>query len=244
MDLGKNLYNLRKNKNLSQEEVAEKLNVTRQTISKWETNESKPDFDKILPICELFNITTEELLIGINTEKQELNETINNKNTDSEIIKKRAIFISIGTFLYFLSLALIICTEEINNQNLNIKTISGDVSVQKAENAKIETTSGDIEINEVNRLNAKSVSGEIIIKFLKSKCNLKTTSGDIEIDNLELLDDSDITSISGDIEINKNLGAYIKTETLSGEVNVENNDRYAKNELKIKTTSGDIEVEN
>lgn len=134
--------------------------------------------------------------------------------------------------------------EEINNQNLNIKTISGDVSVQKAENAKIETTSGDIEINEVNRLNAKSVSGEIIIKFLKSKCNLKTTSGDIEIDNLELLDDSDITSISGDIEIDKNLGAYIKTETLSGEVNVENNDRYAKNELKIKTTSGDIEVEN
>lgn len=114
MDLGKNLYNLRKNKNLSQEEVAEKLNVTRQTISKWETNESKPDFDKILPICELFNITTEELLIGINTEKKELNETINNKNTDSEIIKKRAIFISIGTFLYFLSLVLIICTEEIN----------------------------------------------------------------------------------------------------------------------------------
>ncbi len=114
MDLGKNLYNLRKNKNLSQEEVAEKLNVTRQTISKWETNESKPDFDKILPICELFNITTEELLIGINTEKQELNETINNQNTDSEIIKKRAIFISIGTFLYFLSLVLIICTEEIN----------------------------------------------------------------------------------------------------------------------------------
>ena len=114
MDLGENLYNLRKNKNLSQEEVAEKLNVTRQTISKWETNESKPDFDKILPICELFNITTEELLIGINTEKKELNETINNKNTDSEIIKKRAIFISIGTFLYFLSLVLIICTEEIN----------------------------------------------------------------------------------------------------------------------------------
>lgn len=37
MDLGENLYNLRKKKNLSQEEVAEKLNVTRQTISKWET---------------------------------------------------------------------------------------------------------------------------------------------------------------------------------------------------------------
>ena len=50
MDLGENLYNLRKKKNLSQEEVAEKLNVTRQTISKWETGESKPDFDKIVQI--------------------------------------------------------------------------------------------------------------------------------------------------------------------------------------------------
>ena len=38
MDLGKKLYELRKAKNLTQDDVAEKLNVTRQTISKWETN--------------------------------------------------------------------------------------------------------------------------------------------------------------------------------------------------------------
>ena len=67
MDLGQKLFELRKGKNLSQEEVADKLNVTRQTVSKWETNQSTPDFDKIVPLCELFEISTEELLIGKKT---------------------------------------------------------------------------------------------------------------------------------------------------------------------------------
>lgn len=78
MNLGEKLFELRKEKNLSQEAVAEKLNVTRQTVSKWETNQSTPDFDKIIPICELYGISTDELLKGEkqNTEKEE------NKNVD------------------------------------------------------------------------------------------------------------------------------------------------------------------
>ena len=74
MDLGEKLYELRRSKNLSQENVAEQLNVTRQTISKWETNQSTPDFDKIVPLCELYGITPNELLTG---EKQEENNTEN-----------------------------------------------------------------------------------------------------------------------------------------------------------------------
>ncbi|MCI8310064.1 MAG: helix-turn-helix transcriptional regulator [Clostridia bacterium] len=75
MNIGEKLFELRKSKNLSQEEVAEKLNVTRQTVSKWETNQSTPDFDKILPLCELFEISTEELLTG---KKPEVNNKENN----------------------------------------------------------------------------------------------------------------------------------------------------------------------
>ncbi len=70
MNLGEKLYELRKEKNLSQEEVADRLNVTRQTVSKWETNQSTPDFDKIVPICELFEISTEELLTGKKQEEK------------------------------------------------------------------------------------------------------------------------------------------------------------------------------
>lgn len=57
MNIGDKLYELRRNKNLTQDDVAEKLNVSRQTISKWETNLSTPDFDKIAPLCELYGIT-------------------------------------------------------------------------------------------------------------------------------------------------------------------------------------------
>lgn len=68
MNLGEKLFELRKAKRLTQDDVAEKLNVTRQTVSKWENNQSTPDFDKIVPLCELYEISPNKLLTG---EKQE-----------------------------------------------------------------------------------------------------------------------------------------------------------------------------
>ena len=78
MNLGERLFQLRKEKNLTQDDLAEKLNVTRQTVSKWETNQSTPDFDKIVPLCELYEISPNELLTG---EKQE-QKTSNDESRD------------------------------------------------------------------------------------------------------------------------------------------------------------------
>lgn len=64
MTFGERLLAYRNAVNLSQEKLAEKVGVTRQTVSKWETNQSVPDFDKILPLCEALGITTEELITG------------------------------------------------------------------------------------------------------------------------------------------------------------------------------------
>ena len=64
MTIGERLLKLRKEKNLSQEELANILDVSRQTVSKWETDQSVPDFDKIVPLCEVFGITSDELLTG------------------------------------------------------------------------------------------------------------------------------------------------------------------------------------
>ena len=64
LNLGEKIYNLRKKKNLSQEDLASILNVSRQTISKWETGESNPDIDKIVPLCNFFEISTDEFLKG------------------------------------------------------------------------------------------------------------------------------------------------------------------------------------
>lgn len=122
MNIGEKLYELRKEKNLSQEEVADKLNVTRQTISKWETNQSTPDFDKIVPICELFEISTEELLTGKKTEEEVTSikeqagqEEPKNEISKEEFKRKSAEVVSTSVFLYILSIVAIIVLSEIND---------------------------------------------------------------------------------------------------------------------------------
>ena len=118
-NLGEKLFELRKAKNLSQEEVAEKLNVTRQTVSKWETNQSTPDFDKIVPLCELFEISTDELLRGKKAElKKEEKSEEGEKGTEikddtkdmnkDEIRRKSANEISTSIFIYIVSIAVFI----------------------------------------------------------------------------------------------------------------------------------------
>lgn len=105
MDIGQKLLELRKNKNLSQEEAAEKLNVSRQTISKWETNQSTPDFDKLASICELYEISANELING--TAKDTIKET---ELDNSEIKKKKALAIGLSIFGYFISIVWIMIT--------------------------------------------------------------------------------------------------------------------------------------
>ena len=107
MTLGERLTLLRKEMNLSQEEVAEKLNVTRQTVSKWELDQSTPDFDKIIPICKLYNISSEELLTG---RKADANSTDQEYNlmTDQEINKKTAKAICESVALFFIAIVWII----------------------------------------------------------------------------------------------------------------------------------------
>ena len=63
MTLGEKIVNLRMNIGLSQEELAEKVNVSRQSVSKWEMNQALPQIDKVLMLCELFNVSTDALLL-------------------------------------------------------------------------------------------------------------------------------------------------------------------------------------
>lgn len=65
MDLGKRLQELRREKGLSQEALAERLGVTRQAVSKWETGESLPDVYRLAQLSELFGVTTDYLIKGV-----------------------------------------------------------------------------------------------------------------------------------------------------------------------------------
>lgn len=75
MSLGNNLFHARKKKGLSQEDVAEKLGVSRQTISKWETDETLPDIRQSKKLATLYGLSLDEL-IEYNIEEKEIQDMI------------------------------------------------------------------------------------------------------------------------------------------------------------------------
>lgn len=62
MTLGEKISLLRIKANFSQEELADKINVSRQSVSKWEMNQALPQIDKVLQLCELFHVSCDQLL--------------------------------------------------------------------------------------------------------------------------------------------------------------------------------------
>ena len=74
MTLGERIYKLRTEKEMSQGDLADALEVSRQSISKWETNGSVPELDKLVKLSEIFCISLDELVTGKETEQQERQE--------------------------------------------------------------------------------------------------------------------------------------------------------------------------
>ena len=62
MHLSKNIQSLRKQRRITQEQLAEQMNVSRQTISKWESGEMTPELQKLIELCELFACKLDELV--------------------------------------------------------------------------------------------------------------------------------------------------------------------------------------
>ena len=81
MFFASNLQKLRKEKNMSQEALAEKLDVTRQSVSKWESGASYPEMDKLISICKIFNVDMDTLVNGdVDIEKVDKESSINTKD--------------------------------------------------------------------------------------------------------------------------------------------------------------------
>lgn len=83
MKFGDKLIKLRKKYSLSQEELANKLNVSRQSVSKWESNNTYPETDKIIQICNIFNCSIDDL---INENIKEIGEVENKEKNNINIV--------------------------------------------------------------------------------------------------------------------------------------------------------------
>lgn len=99
MNMAERIQNLRKSRAISQEDLAEKLGVSRQAVSKWESEQSSPDLEKVILMSELFDTTTDYILKGIDPiidEKQKSNEL-----TSKILYIASTAFIAIGIFCAF-----------------------------------------------------------------------------------------------------------------------------------------------
>lgn len=84
MKLGNNLFQARKKVGLSQEAVAEKLGVSRQTISKWETDETLPDIYQSKKLSNIYNISLDDL-IEFDVELNEIEKAIENSDEKRDV---------------------------------------------------------------------------------------------------------------------------------------------------------------
>ena len=70
MSIADRILTLRKSKGMSQEQLAEAVGVSRQAVSKWESEQASPDPEKIVILSEIFGVTTDYLLKGTEPEKE------------------------------------------------------------------------------------------------------------------------------------------------------------------------------
>ncbi len=127
MKFGDKLYQLRRKKGISQEELGEQLNVTRQTVSKWELGQSKPDTDKLIEISKLFNVSLEILTNDeVVLEKEENTHNIDTtKQTTTSTETKPRRWLLVLLVILAIILAVILATKVVTDIKENSKNKKG-----------------------------------------------------------------------------------------------------------------------
>lgn len=106
MSIGSKILELRKGEKLSQEKLAEKIGVTRQTISNWELNESSPDLKQAKELSRIFSISLDELVD--NDIKDILLDKTNKSNANMHKLNRIMLCILISSMIFLFIMALIL----------------------------------------------------------------------------------------------------------------------------------------
>lgn len=138
MKFNEKLIMLRKNKNLSQEELGNELGVARQTVSKWELGETTPEMDKLIKMGEIFEISLDELMKDSQINVNEADNT-NNSNTQKlagltiKILKGIGIFllVSITLFAIMIITSFIMFGSFKGNSRVTVENVEESVLVEQ-----------------------------------------------------------------------------------------------------------------
>ena len=104
MEIGKKLKEARLNRDLTQEVIAEKLNVSRQTISNWENEKSYPDIISVIELSNLYSISLDDLLKGDDAMMEHLQESTNVVKSNQKLL--RAIILNIIVVILLVTLGM------------------------------------------------------------------------------------------------------------------------------------------
>lgn len=132
MELGKKIVKIRKDNKLTQEDFAEKYNVTRQTISSWENSKSYPDLETLVKISDDFAISLDVLL----KEDKKVIENISRSQKDSKKFKKIAIIfgVLIGVVLLAIGIYFVMYYHSKNKLELQFETTIKENNFYKDKN--------------------------------------------------------------------------------------------------------------
>ena len=191
MKLHEKIYTLRKGQNLSQEALAEKLGVSRQSVSKWETGEATPEVTKLLSLSKIFGVTTDYLLNDESEEEIKITEVKEDPSPfaatpvyetpkKNNSAKKLAIILLICIIAFALLLPLFIGIfgySIFSNKTDNIVVLEGVTSVE-ADDYIVPS----VEVNEYIYYGDDSTSvpyesdGEPVVRFENSAVSESSTS--------------------------------------------------------------------
>lgn len=118
--LGEELLKIRKQKGLSQEELADKINVSRQSIHLWESGKIKPDLENIIALCTVLEITTDKLTSGLEI----INQSKPHKNNKTLIKIIIMILFIIAFFIFINIIRRVVIINKINSNTDNFKSLN------------------------------------------------------------------------------------------------------------------------
>ena len=228
MTFAEKLKSIRKQVGMSQELLAEKIGVSRQAVTKWETGAGIPDIDNMVSISNLFNISIDELICNKRTTLK-TSEYLFESITEYDIDKIKSYDMKFGGAEKFV-------LSGYNGEKIRVRLVSNLLStLQNDFKVKIDDSRKRIDLdvkryNSVTEATAKetvSIFVEIPTSYISHiECEVNAKSVEIrslECDNIELdIKTSRITleDISGKVKINCNLDMEVLCNSLNGDLSI------------------------
>ncbi|MBR6071586.1 MAG: helix-turn-helix domain-containing protein [Acholeplasmatales bacterium] len=246
--INERIRDLRKKNNLTQEELADKLNVSRQAITKWESGLGTPDISNIEAIAKLFNITVDELLSGNSIKMNNISKT------EFDIFKFSDIDLKIGN-ANTLDISLIdsekVIVELESDLELDVYKFA-KVKIENENSVEISVLlnkSKDINISKQdckNHLFVKVLLPKNLVDDIELDANIKKLNiHDFDIEkHIEFdgrVEDVNILNVNGHFELNSNMDMEINYDGSLNQLDINQlnsiSNLYIKKDIKVNVYS-------